>query len=270
MKLGANARYNRAVLSLSEYSGSSFQTLNQFFGLFPASFVLTSPLLELRNLSCERDERVLFSHLNLVCHGGDLIQIVGPNGSGKTSLLRCLAGISHEYQGEILWRGQPVNTNRWEFSRQLLFLGHLPGVKKALTPLENLRWYCAQHQNTDDTLIMSALAAVDLAAYEDTPCYQLSAGQMRRVALARLHLSKARVWVLDEPFTAIDKDGVAQLQAMLAQHLVQGGLVLFTSHQDLELPQLKRVLLTEFQAGEQDHSATGSAFSGATQAEGVS
>jgi heme exporter protein A len=208
---------------------------------------LTSPLLELRQLSCERDERILFSRLDTQCFAGDLVQVVGPNGAGKTSLLRCLAGISNDYHGQILWQGQPVSHCRWEYARSLLFLGHLPGIKKALTPLENLRWYAALNRPTAETELLSALTAVGLYAYEETPCYQLSAGQLRRVALARLYLSDARLWILDEPFTAIDKKGVADLQTLLTRHRERGGLVILTSHQDLPLIDLKRICLSDFQ-----------------------
>lgn len=203
---------------------------------------MTLPLLELRQLSCERDDRTLFCQLDLTCAAGDLVQIVGPNGSGKTSLLRCLAGVSRNYGGEILWGGQPLAHCRWQYARDLLFIGHLPGVKKALTPLENLRWYSA----VDDTAILKALQAVGLEAYEETACYQLSAGQLRRVALARLYLTQARVWILDEPFTAIDQRGVEQLQLLLAHHISHGGVVVLTSHQDLQLEGIKRVFLPDY------------------------
>jgi heme exporter protein A len=203
-------------------------------------------LLELRQLSCERDERLLFSELSLTCNAGDLVQVLGPNGSGKTTLLRALAGISRDYRGIVLWRGTPVAECRWEFAHDMLFLGHLPGVKSALNPLENLRWYTAADGRSDAD-ILQALAAVGLAAYEDTPCYQLSAGQMRRVALARLHLSQASIWILDEPFTAIDKQGVQQLEQLLQQHRANGGMIILTSHQDLQLPALKQINLPDFQ-----------------------
>lgn len=203
-------------------------------------------LLELRQLSCERDERLLFSELSLACCAGDLVQVLGPNGSGKTTLLRALAGISRDHRGTVLWRGTPVVECRWEFAHDMLFLGHLPGLKNVLNPLENLRWYTAA-DGLNDADILQALAAVGLAAYEDTPCYQLSAGQMRRVALARLHLSQASIWILDEPFTAIDKQGVQQLERLLQQHRANGGLVILTSHQDLQLPALKQINLPDFQ-----------------------
>lgn len=202
------------------------------------------PLLELYNLGCERDERLLFSGLDLHLFPGDVVQIGGPNGAGKTTLLRALAGISTDYQGQIRYAGQALPEATWEFAGDSLYLGHLPGIKKALTPAENLDWYKAQSGAA--VSIGDALTAVGLYGYEDTPCYQLSAGQLRRVALARLHLSKARIWILDEPFTAIDKSGVSQLEALIDRQCANGGLVILTSHQDLSLPQLRIVNLHDY------------------------
>lgn len=209
------------------------------------------PLLELRNLGCERDERLLFSGLDLQVFAGDVIQIGGPNGIGKTTLLRAIAGISTDYYGQILYAGEPVSVSAWDFASDRLYLGHLPGIKKSLTPAENLEWYIAQNGAAVTT--NEALAAVGLYGYEDSPCYQLSAGQLRRVALARLHLSRARIWILDEPFTAIDKLGVSQLEALIAQHCINGGAVILTSHQDLTLPHLRMVDLQNHQQG-RDHA----------------
>ena len=175
----------------------------------------------------------------------------GANGSGKTTLLRALAGISGDYSGDIFWRGRALSENAWEYSADLLYLGHLPGIKKSLTPLENLRWYAAVAGDYSNSDLKDALRKVGLYGYEDTPCYQLSAGQLRRVALARLHMSRATLWILDEPFTAIDKAGVGHLEERLASHAAGGGIVLLTSHQDLALPGLKQLDLVNFQcAGE--------------------
>jgi heme exporter protein A len=206
----------------------------------------SSPLIELRNLSCERDDRVLFAGLNAQLMAGQVVQILGPNGSGKTTLLRTLAGVSHDYTGDILWCGDNLRDQRWDYASQLLYLGHLPGIKKTLTTLENLRWYAALQGGVDDAQLVDALAQVKLAGYEETPCFQLSAGQLRRVALARLVFSRAKVWILDEPFTALDKAGVTQLEARLAAQAEKGGLVLVTSHQDMALPQLQVLDLQEF------------------------
>lgn len=224
-----------------EYSQQAAEKASNYYSIIDRCSVLTatSPLIELHNLSCERDERVLFARLNAQFSAGQVVQILGPNGSGKTTLLRTLAGVSHDYTGDILWCGENVRNHRWDFASQLLYLGHLPGVKKSLTTLENLRWYAALQGEVDDAQLLEALAQVKLAGYEDTPCYQLSAGQTRRVALARLAFSTAKVWILDEPFTALDKTGVAQLESRLENHAAKGGLVLVTSHQDIAIPGLQ-------------------------------
>lgn len=208
---------------------------------------MSTPLLELRELSCERDQRPLFSALNLSCYPGEAIQILGPNGSGKTTLLRTLAGLCREYRGQILSNGAELGRAGLTHHQNLLFIGHRPGIKSGLTPRENLDWYCALRGRKSSVDILAALTGVGLSAYADVPCAQLSAGQLRRVALARLHLSDAqRVWILDEPFTAIDRAGVAELEARMVRHTAAGGLVLLSSHQELTLPGLRRVDLLDY------------------------
>ena len=221
------------------------------------------PLLELCNLGCERDERLLFSGLDVQLFPGDVVQIGGPNGAGKTTLLRALAGISTDFHGQIRYAGKSLPEATWEFAGDSLYLGHLPGIKKALTPAENLAWYKAQSGAA--ITINDALSAVGLYGYEDTPCYQLSAGQLRRVALARLHLSRARIWILDEPFTAIDKLGVSQLEVLIAHQSAKGGVVILTSHQDLSLPQLRLVNLQDYQP---THNKTKNGISSLTGGDG--
>lgn len=189
-------------------------------------------LLQTKDLCCERDDRVLINALNLTIEPGAIYQVEGPNGSGKTTLLRVLCGLSSRYRGEILWRGEAIARGRADFLSHLLFIGHSAGVKAPLTPRENLQWYAALNDaNAAD--IEQALQRVGLRGFEDTPCFTLSAGQQRRVSLARLFLQKASLWILDEPFTAIDKVGVAELESWIEQHALEGGSVLLTTHHEL-------------------------------------
>ena len=192
-------------------------------------------LLQVNNLSCVREDRTLFEHLSFSVAPGDLVQIEGPNGVGKTSLLRLLTGLSQPFAGEVCWNGENIRHCRDEYHANLLYLGHQPGVKAALTPFENLKFYQQLHH--------------PLAGFEENPTGQLSAGQQRRVALARLWLSqKAALWILDEPFTAIDKQGVKVLEQLFLAHAERGGMVILTTHQDLTLMQgrLKTISLTPF------------------------
>nr|WP_319528793.1 cytochrome c biogenesis heme-transporting ATPase CcmA [Pseudomonas laurentiana] len=177
---------------------------------------------------------MLFEHLDLQLAAGDMLQISGPNGSGKTSLLRLLAGLMRPTSGEILVQGKPLAEQRGELARLLLWIGHAAGIKDLLTPEENLSWLCALHRPAGREAIWQALEAVGLRGFEDVPCHTLSAGQQRRVALARLYLDSPPLWILDEPFTALDKQGVAQLEAHLARHCETGGMVILTTHHTLE------------------------------------
>ena len=194
---------------------------------------LTSPLLETVALACERDWRMLFERLDLRLGAGEMLQVVGPNGSGKTSLLRLLCGLMQPTAGQVRLNGRPLEEQRGELARNLLWIGHAAGIKGLLTAEENLAWLCALHQPADKTAIWRALEAVGLRGFEDVPCHTLSAGQQRRVALARLYLDAPPLWILDEPFTALDKQGVAQLEEHLARHCEDGGLVVLTTHHTL-------------------------------------
>ena len=194
---------------------------------------LTSPLLETLALACERDWRMLFERLDLRLGAGEMLQVVGPNGSGKTSLLRLLCGLMQPTAGQVRLNGRPLEEQRGELARNLLWIGHAAGIKGLLSAEENLAWLCALHQPADKTAIWRALEAVGLRGFEDVPCHTLSAGQQRRVALARLYLDAPPLWILDEPFTALDKQGVAQLEEHLARHCEDGGLVVLTTHHTL-------------------------------------
>jgi len=204
-------------------------------------------MLEVKNLFCERDERVLFSNLNFGIGAGEVVQIEGQNGSGKTTLLRILCGLNESYEGELFWQQKDIAEVRDDYFSQMLYVGHLAGVKSTLTAEENLTWMQQLDPALGKVSIEEALKSVGLYGFEDVPCYTLSAGQQRRVGLARLYLSTAPLWILDEPFTALDKKGVAEKEALLAQHVLNGGSVILTTHHDLNIPgyTVRRINLDE-------------------------
>lgn len=193
------------------------------------------PMLEADNLTCQRGERILFTGLSFTLAPGELLQIGGPNGSGKTSLLKLLCGLSPPLEGAIRWQGAAARGE--DFRRNLLYLGHQNAVKEELTALENL------HIASDfagepltDTQALAALAHMGLAGREHLPAKVLSQGQKRRVTLARLLVSRAPLWILDEPLTALDVLAVELIQSRLAQHVAQQGMVVLTTHQALQVP----------------------------------
>ena len=204
-------------------------------------------MLEARELLCERDERTLFSGLSFTLNAGEWVQITGSNGAGKTTLLRLLTGLSRPDAGEVLRQGQPLHQVRDSYHQNLLWIGHQPGIKTRLTALENLHFY---HRDGDTAQCLEALAQAGLAGFEDIPVNQLSAGQQRRVALARLWLTRATLWILDEPFTAIDVNGVDRLTQRMAQHTEHGGIVILTTHQPLNVAEskIRRISLTQTRA----------------------
>lgn len=194
-------------------------------------------------LSCERDGRVLFEGLDFVLTGGTALQIEGANGAGKSTLIRTLIGTASDYTGGISWQGAPFPKSLPELHTALLYIGHNAGVRRGLTPLENLAWYGASRSDA-----MMALDAVGLFGFEDVLCQQLSAGQNRRVALARLYLpDPAPLWILDEPLAALDVAGVASLETQMRGHLQRGGSVLLTSHQPVDIAPMEKLNLADFQ-----------------------
>ena len=204
-------------------------------------------MLTVTNLTSERDDRILFANLNFSLHAGDLLQIEGQNGSGKTTLLRILCGLSSHFSGKIYWQNQDVSQQLPNFLQALLYVGHHAGIKAALTAEENLRWMQRLHPLLNRCTITEALNQVGLYGYEDVPCYALSAGQQRRVSLARLYLSSHPLWILDEPFTAIDKKGVLEKEALIIKHVQQGGMCILTTHHDFDLPKqtIRRINLDQ-------------------------
>jgi len=189
-------------------------------------------VLEAADLRCERGGRVLFERLSFRLGAGEFLRVSGANGSGKTTLLRVLCGLLTPSRGCVRWKGEPVAALREEYARQLVYLGHAPAVKGDLTAEENLSIACTlAGVAASRAAVKSALARFALP--HDVPVRRLSQGQRRRAALARLALSGAvPLWLLDEPFAALDAEGIERLGALLSGHAEKGGAIVFTTHQD--------------------------------------
>lgn len=192
------------------------------------------PLLTACDLACIRQDRVLFEQLAVSVNAGELLQVAGKNGAGKSSLLRLLAGLAQPDEGRVQYCQQEVTAVAADFAANLCYIGHHSGIHEQLTALENLAfWRAAAQQAPADDLAL--LARLGLAGLEDIPCRMLSAGQQRRVSLARLWFARRQLWILDEPFTALDQGAIAMLQQHFLQHLQQGGAIVLTTHQSLSL-----------------------------------
>ncbi len=187
---------------------------------------------------CIRDDRILFEDLDFRLTSGQVLLLEGHNGSGKTSLLRILCGIRMSDSGSVRWNGEPIEELGAEYYRRMIYVGHLDGIKLDLTVLENLEVARSMGQASDLPL-SSALAQVNLAGYEDVPGQSLSAGQRRRVALARLLITVNRLWILDEPFTALDQSGIVLFEQLMTRHAQNGGMIVLTSHHSVSLEQVE-------------------------------
>ena len=207
--------------------------------------MVSSPLFELQDITFERDDQALFEGLSVNLCGGEILQVSGPNGCGKTTLLHILANLKSPSQGQILWRGETTRGNPSYLAEQA-FIGHQPGVKLALSARENLSWYTQLYDSDTQLSIDQALDKVGLKTRKDLPCSTYSAGQLRRVALASLHLRDATLWLLDEPLTALDSEGINELEALFSAHLSDGGMIIFSSHQTLSLAQVGNLALADY------------------------
>jgi len=193
-------------------------------------------IFEVNTLDCRRGDRRLFADLSFRLDAGTLLHVRGRNGSGKTTLLRALCGLFTPETGEIRWRGSSIRDLGDDYRRELRYFGHLNGIKGDLTGIENLRIAAAlAGLRVTTSALWAALARSGLDGFEDIPTRMLSQGQKKRVALARLLVAPAPLWILDEPFTALDVDAVALLQQLLTDHLAADGLVILTTHQEVAL-----------------------------------
>ncbi len=204
-------------------------------------------MLEAIDLQCTRGERLLFSGLSFRVERGACLHVAGANGAGKTSLLRILCGLAPPDAGEVRWDGAGTRASRDELRAQLIYVGHANGVKDDLSAIENLSFDAAiAGRACDEQMARAALAGLDLAGFEEHPARALSQGQRRRIALARLFLAAdSPLWILDEPFTALDARGVDELVQLIDVHRRRNGVVVLTTHQDVALAgEVQRLELT--------------------------
>ena len=190
--------------------------------------------LEGRSLACTRGFATLFRDLSFEVGAGEWLAVRGPNGSGKTTLVRCIAGLTRPDRGEIRWNGAPARDADAEFRADLLYSGHLPGIKDDLSAEENVRASLElRGVHATAEAVREALAQAGLERRRQLPARRLSAGQRRRIGLARLALDRARLWALDEPLTALDDEGQALFARLLERHIAAGGMAVIATHHDL-------------------------------------
>jgi heme exporter protein A len=194
-------------------------------------------MLEIKQLACQRGDRLLFRNMSFSLRPGEVMLVSGPNGSGKTSLLRMVCGLLAPVHGDILWNGTSIRSQREPYHEKLTFIGHHAAVKEELTPVENLRFSCrlAGHPVEREQAI-DALTRMGLARCLELPTKALSTGQRRRTALARLLVATTPLWILDEPLTALDVHALTLTQGLIGNHLKSGGMIMLTTHQPLEIP----------------------------------
>ena len=202
-------------------------------------------MLTAQGLACVRGDRLLFKDLGFVLEAGSLLYVLGENGSGKSSLLRMLCGLLMPEQGEILWAGKSIKSHAEQYLPNLKYLGHLNGLKEDLTALENLQMGARiAGQDVTAAAALAALTAIGIARCANLPVRVLSQGQKRRVALAALWLSRSPLWILDEPFAALDVAATEVLAARISEHLAAGGMTILTSHQDVPIKAKSTVSLS--------------------------
>lgn len=196
--------------------------------------ILDSRMLQAKKITCKRDHRVLFQDLSFSLDRGSALQVCGINGAGKSTLLRILAGLYEEFDGEV----------EWDLEDYPLFSGHRAGVKELMTARENLLWAADLYgQNISQKKVDEALSQVSLDGFETVACGAMSEGQRRRVGLARLYLLDNPVWILDEPFAAIDTDGVQRITQRINEHLAGDGVVVFASHLEVSIENMQKIEL---------------------------
>jgi len=189
--------------------------------------------LQVKHITCQRGDQILIKGLSFTINPGELWQIVGHNGSGKTTLLRTLTGIFPFEAGEILWEGRPIKSNRLDYHNHIYYLGHTIGIKNTLTVWENINFELRLKHAKHD--INKALCGLGLTSLRNTLVRHLSKGQRQRVALAKLLLSDAHLWLLDEPFASLDGVAIKKIQTIISDKIERGGSVIFTSHHSLKL-----------------------------------
>ena len=193
-------------------------------------------MLQVSNLECTRGDRRLFTGIEFALDQGELLHLYGHNGSGKTTLMRTVCGLVAPTAGQVEWKGEDIRKQRDEFNADLLYLGHKNGNKDDLTGVENLQVACRlDGVNVSREQAWDALERMGLRGHEDLPARVLSQGQQKRVALARLLLTKAPLWILDEPFVGLDVAAVELLQKVIREHVAANGMVVLTTHQEVEL-----------------------------------
>lgn len=197
---------------------------------------ITSHTLEARHLHLWRGDRHVLRGLSFSAGFGEAMHVRGPNGTGKTTLLRTLAGFLWPEEGELYWMGGPIAKDRDGYAAALAYLGHENAMKFDLTPRENLRYMAGVRHAVADTDIDAAIDRLGITGQRDLPFRSLSAGQKRRAAMARVLLMRAKLWLLDEPFTNLDVDGVRELSTVIAEHVRAGGMAILTAHAELDLP----------------------------------
>ena len=193
--------------------------------------------LSVTGLAAVRGGRCLFSGVGFSLSAGEIMQITGTNGSGKTTLIRMLCGLSPAASGSLRWDYGSGLTSSQSSHNDICYLAHKDAINRSLTPYENVRYYADMHGTGKRETVLAALRTTGLGGFEHTQCSRLSAGQCRRAAIARLLTMPASLWVLDEPLTSLDVDGVEMFETVLSAHLERGGLVIMTTHQPMDLQQ---------------------------------